>query len=144
MKITPTFTATIYIGMREQYTETIRSVEMAREYLHDYVNEVGLCVTLTPCEFIYTGREKGDGSKTDTGEPGFTVGLINYLRFPSTPADIKTHALKIASDLLKLFKQYKVTIILSDETIMREEEEAHRHPAGSSLCPRSPCTRCEN
>lgn len=121
MKSVPTFTATIYVGMREQYTPEVRALEMAREWLHDYVNKTGLCVALTPTEFIYTGRKWPDGSVTNVGEPGFTVGIINYPRFPSDPEAIKATALTIADGLLRLYKQFKVTVVLPDVTIMVEQ-----------------------
>lgn len=121
MKTVNTYTATIYVGTREQYTPNVSSVQMAREWLHEYVNRTGLCVTLTPTDFIYTGKKRDDGSITDAGEPGFIVGLINYPRFPAKPDTIREKALDIAKNLLKLHKQFKVTVVFSDETVMVEE-----------------------
>lgn len=121
MKTVPTYWATIYVGTREQYTPEVRSLQMAREWLHDYVNQVGLCVTLTPTEFIYTGRDiEGTTNKTNAVEPGLIVGLINYPRFPSENSKIKEHAIAIGSGLLTLFKQFKITIVFPDESVMLE------------------------
>lgn len=49
--------------------------------------QAGLCVTVEPLDFIYTGGE----------ESGARIGLINYPRFPSTPDDIwqKAHDLAL-------------------------------------------------
>jgi len=122
MKTVPTYTATIYVGSREQYTPEIRSIEMAREWLHEYVNHVGLCVTLTPTEYIYTGRDiEGTARKTLAAEGGFIVGLINYPRFPAEPEAIRQHALEIGEALRKMFKQFKVSIVFPDETVMLED-----------------------
>jgi hypothetical protein len=111
MKTVPTYTATIYVGTREHDTGFIRSVEMARRFLQEHVNSVGLCVTLTPTEFIYTNG----------GEPGFAVGLINYPRFPADPTAIRGKALAIAEGLRALFNQWKVSVVFPDETVMLEE-----------------------
>jgi hypothetical protein len=117
MKTTTTFTASIYVGMRERYTGEIRSIEMAREALREYVKS-GLCVTLTETEYIYT-----NGS-----EPGFIVGLINYPRFPASDQIIRTKALEIAQDLLKLFHQGKVSVVFPDVTVMLEAEDDPTNP----------------
>lgn len=116
MKTVPTYTATIYVGTREHDTGMVRSVGMAREYLRRYVNEYPLCVTLTETEFIYTQ------TKTVGGEPGFIVGIINYPRFPSSPEQIREKALAIGKGLLELFKQWKVSVVFPDETVMLEAE----------------------
>jgi len=47
----------------------------------------GFCATLTKTSFVYTGGR----------EEGFLVGVINYPRFPSTPAALK----KITRDLAR-------------------------------------------
>jgi hypothetical protein len=123
MKTATTFTAQIYVGTREQYTPEVRSIDMAREFLHEYVNRVGLCVTLTPTEFIYTGKAiEGTEHKTNAGESGFVVGLINYPRFPVDPSVIREHALTIGKGLLELFKQFKVSIVFPDQTVMIESD----------------------
>lgn len=121
MKHVPTYTAMIYVGTREQFTPEVRSLEMARRFLHDYVNKVGLCVTLKPIDYIYTGKAQADGSVTDAGEPGFVVGLINYPRFPVEPPVIRAHATAIAYGLLELYRQFKVTVVFPDETLMVEQ-----------------------
>ena len=55
-----TFTAQIYLGLREGYGTLIHNEREVREVLQDYVNNNKFCVTVTPTEFIYTnGREEG-------------------------------------------------------------------------------------
>lgn len=56
-------------------------------------------------------------------EPGFCVGLINYPRFPSTAEKIREHAIAMARRLLVEFRQFKVSIVFPDETVMVEEED---------------------
>lgn len=79
------FVATIYVGLREQYSSTINPIESVQELLQSYMNSVGLCVTLTATQFIYKNGN----------EPGVIIGLINYPRFPASGEEIKTHALAI-------------------------------------------------
>lgn len=104
----PTFTATVYVGLLERETGIAIPASTAKSKIKEYVNAVGLCVTCTETEFIYTNG----------GEPGLIIGLINYPRFPSSPDQIKAHALAIAEMLLKECKQLKVSVVMPTETVM--------------------------
>jgi hypothetical protein len=107
-----TYTAQIYVGLRTGYTEKIRSLDEVRDICQMYVDEAGLCVSVTPTEFIYTsGRE-----------PGAVVGLIHYPRFPSTPSQLEQHALSLAQLLQEGLEQYRVSVVLYDRTVMFEQE----------------------
>lgn len=112
MKTVPTFTAHIHVGTKRHYDGQVRSIDVARGVLQKYVNAVGLCVTLTPTEYIYT----------DGAEPGFVIGLINYPRFPADVESIKAKAIGIAEEMLRAFEQFKVSVVFPDETVMVEEE----------------------
>jgi len=112
MKTVTTFTATIYVGFREQYTHEVRAIEMAYTLLQRYTDEGSLCVTVTPTRFIYKNG----------AEPGIAVGIINYPRFPEEHAVIRTKALVIAEALMCLYKQLKVSVVFPDETVMLEQE----------------------
>lgn len=57
-------------------------IEAAKQVLRSMCLRVGLCVTIDPTLFIYTGGE----------EAGYVVGLLNYPRFPATPAEIDARA----------------------------------------------------
>lgn len=61
----------------------------------------GLCVTIEPTKYIYTGGE----------EAGFVVGLINYPRFPSTYEDLLVRAKDLAIKLLDQTCQRSVLIV---------------------------------
>lgn len=110
-----TFTATIFVGFRvgrsAETPKRIHSLDEARRIVQRYVDAVGLCVTVTPTEYVYT---KG-------GEPGCIVGLINYPRFPSTPEQVRAHALELAQQLLDGLGQFKVSVVFPDETVMLGE-----------------------
>jgi len=109
-KRVPTFTATIYVGLRVHYTGTLHSVGEIEDFLRSYCNEKGACVTVTPTKYIYTDGE----------EPGAAIGLINYPRFPSSVPALKSQALFIAEGLMVLLEQGKVSVVFPDETVMLE------------------------
>ena len=113
MTTVDTYTATIYCGLREWYEVEIHHPAEAREICQDFVDEVGLCVTVTETTFIYT---KGS-------EPGLIIGLINYPRYPSTPAQTQDKAILLARKLMEAFNQQRMSIVMPDKTIMLEKEE---------------------
>lgn len=108
----PTYTATIWCGLREDYKGRLHTIQDAMAICQCYVDEVGLCVSLTPTWFHYT---KGN-------EPGCTIGLLHYPRFPlDQPAEVlEAHARALAERLLLGLGQNRVSIVLPDRTIMLE------------------------
>jgi len=108
-----TYTAQIYIGFRECYTKIVHTLDEAKEICQNYVDEIGLCITVMPIEYIYTnGRESGA-----------VIGLINYPRFPDTNENIQIKAISLAKRLMIAFSQYRVSIVFPDETIMLINED---------------------
>lgn len=67
----------------------------------------GLCVTIEPTDFIYTGGE----------EAGYVVGLINYPRFPDTPGGINARAEELMQKLLEGTHQHSALLMTPDETV---------------------------
>lgn len=88
MKSCSSITTNIFVGLREAYSDTIQTLDAARDILHNYCDSKGLCVSLTPTEFIYTSSAD---KNIDGFEPRFIVGLINYPLYPSTPEKIYEH-----------------------------------------------------
>lgn len=113
MKTVPTFTAHIYVGLKDIDTNVVPDESLLRNVCQKYCDETGFCVTFTKTEYIYT---KGN-------EPGFIVGIINYPRFPSEVSKVKERALTLSKLLLKEANQYKVSIVFPDETVMIERED---------------------
>ncbi len=108
-----TYQATISLGLREQYTENFHTLNEVTEICQEYCDSIGLCVTITPTQFVYShGREDG-----------CLIGLINYPRFPSSPENILKTAIDLASILKEKFNQLKVSIICSDKTYIIESEQ---------------------
>ena len=77
----------------------------AREICRAFCFNVGLCATVTPTEFIYTG-----------GQEAGVVGLINYPRFPSDPDNLLTVARQLADDLVHGLHQHSYTVQTPTET----------------------------
>lgn len=100
--------ANIYVGLRVGYTEELVSLNTVRKTCENFCNKVSLCVTLTQTEFIYK-----DGS-----EPGVIVGLINYPRFPTEPADLYDLADALAQELKIVARQTRVTVVNPHGTTM--------------------------
>ena len=97
MSTLPTYTATIYIAADEA---------QARAVLRRECYERGLCVTVTPTTFVYTGGE----------ERGVAIGLVNYPRFPSSPGDLFRRAVEVARRLLGECCQRSALVVAPDIT----------------------------
>jgi len=112
MKKVETFTARIYLGLKEGYNGRVRGFDEVRKCLEEYVKVNPFCFTLEHTIFIHT-----DGT-----EPGAVIGIINYPRFPRTRPELKKIALKVAEDLRVLFVQNRVSVVFTDETVMLGDE----------------------
>ena len=65
-----TFEAKIWMGLMEGYTGPVHNILEAQEICMNYVNDVKLCVTLSPTKFIYVDGtpDKEDNVGVDNGE----------------------------------------------------------------------------
>lgn len=81
--------------------------DAARQICRAYCDEVGFCVTVTRTSYVYTGGE----------EVGFIVGLINYPRFPASPFEIASHAVRLADRLREELGQESYSIQYPDKTV---------------------------
>jgi hypothetical protein len=87
-----------------------------------FCDDVGLCVTVTATEYVYTG-----GS-----EPGVIVGLINYPRYPANPHEIIDKASELADCLREGLGQESYSIQTPERTIWRSWRAADLAPAPNS------------
>ena len=110
-KIVETYTVRLYMA---------GDIEQAKQVLREecYRPNLGLCVTIEPTLFIYTGGQ----------EDGFVVGFINYPRFPSTPKQLYDRALVIANRLISRLCQWSAMLVTPEKTVWitcrPEEQEA--------------------
>jgi hypothetical protein len=82
-------------------------IDVAKQAIREECFHVGLCVTIEPTTFIYTGGE----------ETGFVIGLLNYPRFPSTPEDLRSKAEALMHRLLDATFQHSALLVTPDETV---------------------------
>lgn len=88
-------------------------IHQARQVCREYCMEVGLCVTVTPTTYIYTGGE----------EAGFIVGFINYPRFPASSGELWDTAMSLAKQLRNRLCQHSFTIVGPDNSEWHTERE---------------------
>lgn len=88
----PTYWARIFMSGPIDVAKQILRAECLRE---------GLCVTVEPTTFVYTGGE----------EAGFVVGLLNYPRFPTTPEAIDARAATVMTALLDGTHQHSALLV---------------------------------
>lgn len=102
MKLTtsPTYTADIYMA---------GDIDAAKQVCREFCFSVGLCVTVTPTTYVYTGG----------AEDGFKIGLINYPRFPSEPARLVDVAARLGALLMERLFQTSFTIVTPEGTSWR-------------------------
>ena len=81
-------------------------IETAKQALRAECLREGLCVTVEPTLFIYTGGE----------ETGFVIGLVNYPRFPSSPQEITNRAEQVIAALLEATHQHSAMLMTPETT----------------------------
>lgn len=101
-----TYTVTIYIaGELTDARRICRNVCMR-----------GLCVTVEPLDFVYTGG----------AEAGVRIGLINYPRFPAEPEELFVKAEALAITLMEGLYQHSVSIVATDKTVWLSRRPEHQ------------------
>jgi hypothetical protein len=81
-------------------------IEIAKQVCREVCFEDGLCVTVEPCEYIYTGGQ----------EAGYCVGLINYPRFPADHRAITERANRLAERLMAKGCQHSALVMTPETT----------------------------
>lgn len=89
-------------------------IAAATDYARLYCDDHGLCVTVAPATYVYTGGQ----------EAGFIVGLINYPRFPSSLDGLWETAERLAAYLRERLYQDSYTIQAPDKTVWFSHREA--------------------
>lgn len=80
--------------------------EQAKQVCREYCMNVGLCVTVEPIIYVYTGGE----------ESGVRVGLMNYPRFESDRSEVAGHAFNLAKILRNRLCQWSFSLVDSEKT----------------------------
>lgn len=88
-------------------------IDVAKQIIRAECMEAGLCVTVEPTLFIYTGGE----------EAGYVVGLNEYPRFPMGAPKLRGRARDLALLLLDGTHQHSVMVQSPDETVWYTKRE---------------------
>ena len=97
MKTEKTWWARIYLS---------GPIDVAKQTIRAECLRNGLCVTVEPTTFIYTGGE----------ESGIVVGLIQYPRFPAKKLALEARAVDLARKLRRSMFQRSVLVMFLDRT----------------------------
>lgn len=81
-------------------------IEIAKQVIREECLRAGLCVTIEPTIFIYTGGE----------EIGYVVGLLNYPRFPIEPVPLRERAHDLMMKLLRGTHQHSALMVAPEQT----------------------------
>lgn len=82
-------------------------IELAKQIIRQECLQKGLCVTIEPTLYIYTGGE----------ELGYVVGLLNYPRFPTEQEELKKRAKDLLYKLLEGTYQLSGLLVTPQETM---------------------------
>lgn len=98
IKTEPTFTADIYLA---------GDLAVIEQRCREFCLRVGLCVTVSPTRFVYTGGQ----------EDGARVGLVNYPRFPKGADEVSELAKLLALELIDAACQHSALVVRPDQTV---------------------------
>ena len=88
-------------------------ISVIKQTCRAYCMEDGLCVTITPTDFIYTGGE----------ESGVCVGIVNYPRFPLTKKELYEKAIRLANELIVVAHQWTALVVTPEMTVWLSRRE---------------------
>ena len=88
-------------------------IEVAKQYIRKKAAKHGMCVTIEPTTYIYSGGE----------EAGYVVGYINYPRFEKVPNEIWDEAFALAHELKDETGQKSFTMMASDTTFWCSDKD---------------------
>jgi len=115
----PTFTASVLLGLKVGYTETLHTIDQVKEAIKTAVAKVEgytFSGTLTPTS-IYA-----NGSWGVYEEPALIISASIYPRFPMEVEKFKTNFTAFIGHLATDLKQERVAVVFSDESFMLETE----------------------
>lgn len=88
-------------------------IEAAKQIIREHCYSNGLCVTIEPTLFIYTGGE----------ESGYVVGLLNYPRFPCDAESLDRKAEELTLKLLDGTFQHSALLVTPERSIWYTKRE---------------------
>jgi len=82
-------------------------IAIAEQEIREIGYQRGLCLTIHPTKYIYSGGE----------ETGFVIGQIQYPRFMADEKHLKSDLIKIAQQIAYKCCQKSFTIVMPKETL---------------------------
>lgn len=81
-------------------------VAVAKQIIRETAWVEGMCVTISPTDFIYTGGE----------ETGFIIGIEQYPRFPTSTSQLDDKAMRLAKKLMPKLNQKSAMVVTPGST----------------------------
>lgn len=118
VKSVPFFEARIYIGSRRKYNGAAFSYADLRAFVGEFQSTRDTVtanpVRITPTAYVWQ----------DYHEAGWEIAVINYPRHPKATTVIRHFAFDLATALLNMFEQNRISIVFPDEIVMLEADDA--------------------
>ena len=112
-----TFQASIFIGLEYGYTQKQINENLVIESLSELQKQLSAEKNI----FLSASVSKTNIVLNDQNEQHLKIDFINYPKFPLDKNIFKDEVLIIGKELMKQFKQNRILIIYTDETIMLEQ-----------------------
>ena len=114
-----TFQASIFIGLEYGYTQKQINENLVIESLSELQKQLSAEKNI----FLSASVSKTVIVLNNQKEPHLKIDFINYPKFPLDENIFKDEVLIIGKELMKQFKQNRILIIYTDETVMLEQSE---------------------
>ena len=111
------YEARIYLGSCLGYNGPQFSFEELRAVIGEFQKSgIDTCnpVRITPTTYVWA----------DYQEAGWEIAVINYPRYPKSHIVLHDFAYNLAALLLEKFQQQRISIVLPDEIVMLEADDA--------------------
>lgn len=114
-----TFQGSIFLGLHYGYTNSLIDKKLVIETLNQFqsnlINEenIFLSASISKCAIVLNQQN----------EPHLKIDFINYPKFPLEESKLKDLILHLAKLLMTEFKQNRIVVVFTDETIMLEDDE---------------------
>lgn len=107
IKASPSYTVSIYC-----------TGDKARLYaaIQETVDKMGLCVSIFPCDYLFTGGM----------ESGYEVRLINYPRFPVSDTEMVYKANKVCETIFTVNPKGSLTMVLPHVSYFMSNREGDK------------------
>lgn len=113
------FKSEITIGLEEGYTQKPIDKSEVIAFLQQFQDnliekgDIYLSAKVTDCDIVMSGQV----------EPHLTISIINHPKYPMTIDKLKGIVGHLAVDLMERFKQNRIVVMHSDETVMFENSD---------------------